>query len=128
LESALARDPRSLRLWRDLHYARLALAEATGDPSAYLPAVSAARRIVELYPNSPDDFERLGDAYASLLILSESPLRDARGSAIAAYEKALRLDASRPEWEVIHRFSARRRGSIQDKVDKLRQAANLRSN
>ncbi|MBN1511019.1 MAG: O-antigen ligase family protein [Phycisphaerae bacterium] len=126
LESALDRDPLWLRLWRDLVHARTALAEAAADPAAYVQAVAAAQRVVELYPTSPDDYERLGDAYASVLIEPESPVRDARECAIEAYEHALALDDARPEWEVVQRFSVRKREAIQEKVDKLRQAASTR--
>ncbi len=126
LESALDRDPLSLRLWRDMVRARMALAEAAADPAAYLQAAAAAQRVVELYPTSPDDHERLGDVYASLPIEPESPVRDARERAIEAYERALALDDARPEWEVVQRFSLRKREVIQEKVDKLRQAARMR--
>ncbi len=126
LESALRRDPLSLRLWRDLVRARMALAEDAADPNMHAQAVAAAQRIVELYPSSPDDYERLGDVYVFFVIEPESPVRDARERAIEAYEHALALDDARPEWEVVQRFSLRKRESIQAKVDKLRQAPDAR--
>ncbi len=126
IETALQRDPLSLRLWRDLVRVRMAQAEDTADPAMYARAVTAARRIVELYPASPDDFERLGDVYASIPDEPESPCLDAHERAIEAYERALALDDARPQWEVVQRFSPRRREGIHEKLDKLRQAATSR--
>ncbi|UCG16104.1 MAG: O-antigen ligase family protein [Phycisphaerales bacterium] len=121
LEVAIDRDPYDIRLHRDKRAFLAALAETTGDPYDSARASEAARRVLDLYPTSPDDFEVLGDCYAAQGVTGEPSAQAERSRAIDAFEEALRLDASRSACEVIRRFAPARRAAIERKIESLRR-------
>ena len=91
---------------------------ATGNEKHLREAVQAARRIIELYPQSPDAHADLGQA---LLQLGKQTNHDQRLSqARAALQRALDLDDARPRWEILRRIPPTKRDKIESQIAETR--------
>ena len=121
IDEAIARDPCDIGLRRAKRAYRTAHAQITGEPDYYRRAVEAAAEVVKRYPTSPDDYDSLGDCYAALIATGVYTPAE-RTDGVRAYERALKLDASRPAWEVIRRFSSARQSEIERKRKLLERA------
>ncbi|GIK15119.1 MAG: hypothetical protein BroJett003_00830 [Planctomycetota bacterium] len=74
-------------------------------------AAEAAGRAVNLYPADPTGWWLLGECLLHLGEAQGDP--GVLGKAALAFERALKLDAARPEWEVIRRFSRDERSQLE---------------
>ena len=79
----------------------------TGDPQYLRSALAPARRITELYPQSPTAHADLGQA-----LLAAGHLADA----VNHLSVALNLDDARPEWEELRRLPTGRRDELQTQI------------
>ena len=120
LGRAIARDPHHHKLRRMKAQLLTRLAEATGSAEVYAAAVDAAREALRLYPLDPDGMIALGDCLARLGTTTgdAAPLREA----IDQYAKALALDASRPSWVGVRRFSDGKVEQVKSKLAHAREA------
>jgi len=111
----LQRDPKQIGLYRG----RASLYEMsfrkTGSMTDLTRAIGAARAVVSMYPNSPDDHLFLADMLTRNAAAAGPECLD---EAIFHYQRALELDAARHPGE-IRRWSESRRQSIQDRLDQL---------
>ena len=119
LEAAIPRDPFKVNPRRLLMRLYRVKAQHTRSPDDYLAAVRAAEEALELYPLDPSGMWSLGDCRmeAGKATGSEELLRQA----VEAYQQALDLDASRPQWERIRGFRDREREAIQSKIRHLQE-------
>lgn len=119
-DEARRRDPSRAEISRRVARIELAAASMLTSESAVTRtqraehlrrAVEAAERVVQLYPADPSAWRLLGECQmqAGDALNDSDPLR----AAVASLTKALDLDAARPEWEVIRRFSEAERGAIE---------------
>jgi len=110
IDQAIARSPaNSAYQWRRSMIS-LSLAELTDDPSDRTRALDSARRALELYPLHPASCVQLGDCLWRCGRVEERS--DWVEQAVRNYRDALDLDAQRPDWERIRRFSPARREAI----------------
>jgi len=121
LDRAIERDPYQFSIYRNAARVYLLRFEQTHDPSAIDRAIALAGSAESLYPTSPDQAELTARCLAARAQYTQSP--DHAGAAAAAYERALRLDAQRPAWERIRRFSAQHRKELSAEVLKWRSLA-----
>jgi hypothetical protein len=124
VDRAIQRDPYSIVLRRHERTLCRDLSDATGEVADYRRAADAARQVIRLYPESPDDWALLGDCWLRIGEVAEDPTAWQR--AAEAFQRALDLDASRPTWETIRRFSAERRSEIEKQLATAQQKANQR--
>jgi O-antigen ligase len=117
---AAERNPASYAGWRLLAAANLLAFERTGDAAAGRAAADAARRSLERYPESPivlvtvaETLQRVSGAEGER---SRIPMLK---EALAAYDRALELDAKRSPDE-IRRFTESQRAAILARRDALR--------
>jgi len=118
LGEAVKRDPEQIGYYRmraRLHERRY---DFTGSMADLYAALGAARRVVAMYPNSPDDHLALGALLLRLAIRPEA--EDLLPEAVAAYEQALWLDAARAPGET-RRWSPEMREEIQRQLESLRR-------
>ena len=122
MHEAIRRNPYSTSLHRQLSALHQRLAERSDQAAHLRAAAEAERRAVELYPESPDAHVNLGDRLAALA----AAVADVAAFDEAAdhYQTALDLDAARPAWETIRRFSAAKRVEIETRRDGIMEAAN----
>ena len=123
LHEAIRRDPHSTTLHRQLAVLHQRLAELTDRVGHLRAAAEAERRIVELYPESPDAHVNLGDGLA--LLAAATGDAGVFRQAADHYQTALDLDAARPGWETIRRFRPTRRTDIEGRRDRATAAADL---
>ncbi len=120
LDEAKRRDPSRAEISRRVARIEQAAAsrltsesEPTGTQRAehLRRAVEAAQRVVQLYPSDPSAWRLLGECQLQAGDASSEPgtLKDAE----ASLSRSLDLDAARPVWEVIRRFSDDERGAIE---------------
>lgn len=119
VDRAIERDPYGIRLYRHRRTLYRELSEATGENSDYRRAADAAGQVIRLYPESPEDWALLGDCWLRVGEVEEDPTAWQR--AADAFQRALDLDASRPAWETIRRFSAEKRSKIEEQLATARQ-------
>ena len=102
LEQALARDRCNVKLRRMKTKLYRVGAEIGGEESHFEQAVDAAKSALELYPQDPVGIAVLGECQlaAGAALGRRRLIQDA----IESYERALRLDDARPEWERIRGF------------------------
>lgn len=126
-QEALKRDPKSTDVRRRLArtYMEAARVAAGGRALSLGSAgecaakgVAAAHEITQLYPEDPSAWRLLGECLSQSAASSGDGEGDRR-SAAAALNRALVLDASRPEWEVIRRFSPDTRRQIESQIKEL---------
>lgn len=124
---ALARNPVSVssqRIRAALEQRRAATFRALGQDAAAFEALrQAARdraRVVALNPMNERDRIRSADAHFELLGATASP--DARSRALADYESALAIDATRPA-ENASKLAAAEAARIRNRAASLRKAA-----
>ena len=119
LEATIERDPFNVNLRRQLMQLCRTKAQHTNSADDYQAAVRAATEALELYPLDPSGIASLGDCQkqAGEVAGSNELLRQA----IETYQKALDLDASRPQWERIRGFRDRERDAIQAKIQDIRE-------
>ncbi|MCG3130508.1 MAG: hypothetical protein FLDDKLPJ_01270 [Phycisphaerae bacterium] len=96
--------------------------EGVGAQRRHLDAAAeAAGRAVLLYPTDPTGWRLLGEC---LLEQGEAGSdRAMPGKAVQAFERALELDAARPEWEVIRRFSPDERLRVEAQCERAKGLA-----
>ena len=115
IEAAIERNPHSTPLHRQkLHMCQRAFGLTLGQH--YLQAaVAPARRVVELYPQSPNAQADLGTA----LLDAGRDSGDASllSQAVTHLTRALELDDARPGWEKLRRMPTRRREQIQARIN-----------
>ncbi len=117
LDHAIALDSKDTALHRfQAQLYTFRYREAGGPNTDLLQAVAAGRRVVHLYPESPDGHVFLADLLTQAV--HEIGRDDLRSQAIGHYREALRLDAERPAHE-IRRWSAQRRGEIMKNLSAL---------
>ncbi|NLX14679.1 MAG: O-antigen ligase family protein [Phycisphaerales bacterium] len=118
MEHAIARSPKSLALYRfraELYHYRYRHA---GGPNTDLSqAIADGQKVVELYPESPDEHVLLADFLAKAVV--DLGREDLREQAVWHYQEALRLDEERPDYE-IRRWSGQRRREVQENLSLLR--------
>jgi hypothetical protein len=119
LNEGISRDPEQVGLYR----ARAGLMEMsfrrTGSVADLQFALGAARKVVSMYPNSPDDHIWLADM---LVRAAAGESSETLPEALAHYQQALDLDDQREPGE-LRRWGAQRRRAIQDQMrEVLRQA------
>ncbi|HNQ23095.1 MAG TPA: O-antigen ligase family protein [Phycisphaerae bacterium] len=118
IEEAIARDPWHASLRRLQARIFLARAEVARDGGLYEAAVAAAREALRLYPQDPTGLVLVGDCeLAAGQALNSTPHLEA---ALKAYQESLALDARRPAWEVIRRFSPRMQAEIEARIETVR--------
>lgn len=132
LHLAKARDPKEIGVYRVQSFAFLLRAQSTGSVVDIRAALGAAQAALNLYPQSPADMETYGD---TLLALHESLCRlepaaepvegadEVRDGAIAAYERALALDAARPGEKELRRWLPAKRAELEARIRDLRKPA-----
>jgi len=102
-------------------------AEATRDGIWYRFADVAVAGVVRLYPSDPDGHIFAGDlALAHAQAIHDEKIKGADPGqrviahlakrAVAHYEKALALDAARPDWEIIRRLPQRQVAEIENRM------------
>lgn len=123
LKVAVDRDPQQIGLYRT----RAGLLEMSfrqsGAVTDLIGAIGAARQVVALYPESPDDHLFLAD------LLARNAAAAGQGAieeAIFHMRRALMLDAARSERE-IRRWSESRRRTIKERLNQLMDMAAERS-
>ncbi len=120
---AQTRDPHEVAIFRTMTSIDYLRAERFGSLVYARAAVGAAREAISLYPESPADRVALAEAIVTQAGLEPAESRAALlRAAIAQYEQALRLDASRPGEVELRRWSARVRQELQDRIDELKAA------
>jgi hypothetical protein len=113
VNKAILRDPERVALYRQ----RAGLLEAcyrhSGSAVDLAAALGAARRVVQMYSDSPDDHVWLAD----MLARADAALGTGEfaAEAVAHYREALALDATRAQGEV-RRWSEARRGEVRDRI------------
>jgi len=114
-DRAIARDPLGTSLHRQkLRICRRAY-KVTGDTAHLAAAVNHARRVVDLYPQSPEAHADLG---LSLLdVARHRPTSEQLAEARHHLQRTLDLDNARPTWEQIRRLPPRRRQQIQQAIE-----------
>lgn len=120
LGEAVRRDPEQIGYYRTrarLHERRY---DSSGSMADLYAALGAARRVVAMYPNSPDDHLALGALLVRTAIRPDA--EDLLPEAIAAYEQALWLDAARAPGE-IRRWPPDMREEIRQQLEALRRQA-----
>ncbi len=122
LTEAIERDPFNVKLKRRLMQAYQATAKITGGAEDYDAAVRAAREALVLYPLDPSGLVSLGDCLLLSRRLQTARTSDRLRAAIDAYQRALQLDKSRPEWETIRRFRPQQRAQIEANIAAARRA------
>ncbi|MCC7293725.1 MAG: O-antigen ligase family protein [Phycisphaerales bacterium] len=125
LDQARRRDPARAEISRRIARTELAAASRLAAESTkprtqqaehLIRAVEAAQRVVQLYPSDPSAWRLLGECQMQAGDASSDP--EAWKAAEASLSRSLDLDAARPAWEVIRRFSDAERGAI----ERLREA------
>ena len=113
-DTAIARDPLStslrhqkMRLCREAY-------RLTDDNRHVAAAIAPARRVVELYPQSPEAHADLGTCL--LDAGRESPDTALLTKAVEHLRRALELDNARPGWEELRRFRPRQREQIEGQI------------
>ncbi len=121
MHEAIRRNPRSTSLHRQLSALHQRLAERFDQAAHLRAAAEAGRRVVELYPESPDAHINLGNSLIALAAVAgaAAPFDEAA----AHYQTALDLDDARPEWEAIRRFSVAKRVEIETRRSGISEAA-----
>ncbi|MCH7701385.1 MAG: O-antigen ligase family protein [Planctomycetes bacterium] len=122
MHEATRRNPRSTTLHRQLSALHQRLAERSDQAVHLRAAAEAERRVVELYPESPDAHINLGDRLAALAAVVGDVAAFDEGA--DHYQTALDLDAARPAWETIRRFSSAKRAEIETRRDGIMEAGN----
>jgi len=122
LDQAGRRDPAYLHVHRLRARVYLLRAGHTASAEDYAAAVSAAEKVVELYPLDPQGIVALADCQKIAAEATHSS--GLFHSAADNYRRALRLDDSRPNWERIRRFRERERKEIESKMAEAEQLAN----
>lgn len=126
-KEALKRDPKSTDIRRRLARTCLEASRAAGEdgraPSGEVGvwasrAVAWAEEITRLYPADPSAWRLLGECLSQAAGTSRDGRND-RLRAAEALTRALELDASRPQWEVIRRFSPDTRRQIEERIAEL---------
>ncbi|MBU0719001.1 MAG: O-antigen ligase family protein, partial [Planctomycetes bacterium] len=119
LHIAIARDPFAIRLRRQLMQVFQAKAAYTRNAEDYLAAVDAANKALTLYPTDPDSMVSLADRQleAGHAVPSDDLLR----AALQTYQRALDLDASRPDWEHFRGFTDRQEKAIRAEIQQIQQ-------
>jgi hypothetical protein len=107
LNQAERLDPWSIRVARLQAQAHLLLARHSGQARDHQNALTAARRVVTLYPNDPRGHLALAHLEREIGERLGDPALLRR--AIADVERALELDRRRPPWEAVRGFSEEER-------------------
>ncbi|MCP4246858.1 MAG: O-antigen ligase family protein [bacterium] len=112
MDAAIDRDPLSTPLHRrKMQIARQAH-RLTGHAAYTRTAATAARRVTELYPNSPEAHADLGRCLRN--VGRETNDRPTFTRAAEHLQRALDLDDARPEWERYRRLRPKQREEIED--------------
>ncbi|RJP38359.1 MAG: hypothetical protein C4547_04605 [Phycisphaerales bacterium] len=132
--SAIARDPYSVELHRLLVGVQQLKARHSGSPEDFTRTLASAIRATELYPTDPDAWILRGrcalDAATALATRARLPdgstssspeeLERFTAAAVESLERALSLDAQRPAWEELRRFSPTQREQVGDLLQQAR--------
>ena len=120
LSRAIERDPFSVNHYRRLMQVYQAKARLTGRADDYNAAVKTGQEALHLYPLDPPGIVSFGNCLLEAGEATQSAER--LRSAIEAYERALQLDDTRPDWEKIRRFSPEKRAHIEAKITRARRS------
>ncbi len=114
-DAAIARDRLSTKLQRQKTRLCRQAYDLTLNEEFLVAAIEPARRVTELYPQSPEAHAELGACLLDAARLSADPgqLTEARKH----LTRALDLDTARPSWETMRRLPARRLESIRKQID-----------
>ncbi|MEK6799697.1 MAG: O-antigen ligase family protein [Planctomycetota bacterium] len=120
LDHAIRLDPFNMELQRIARRLHLEAATISGKREDFDLALFAARKAVELYPQSPHDWIRLaqtqleaGKALTDRALLSE---------ALSSFERALGLDNQRPTWETLRRLRPREKEAVERGIAEAQEA------
>jgi len=118
VEAAIRRDPCQISLYRLRAYSLTLKHQITHSQEDLWEAIKSARKVLELYPASPDGHLFLAEqlAYAATQLNSA----DLKSEAVMHYQQALELDAARPGMEEVRRWSPERRRFIQNRLDMMK--------
>ncbi len=119
LDEAIRRDPVSVELQRMRMQLLMRDVALTGDPTARLAAIEAARRALALYPRDPHGLKALADRLGEAGEAGDD--QDLLREAINTYERALAMDDARIEWEELRRFRPKQRKAILSKIEAARR-------
>ena len=114
IDTAIARDPLSTSLHRQKMRLCREAYRLTDDSRYNAAAIAPARRVVELYPQSPEAHADLGTCL--LDAARESPDAALLTEAMEHLRRALELDDARPSWEELRRFRPRQRKQIESQI------------
>lgn len=114
IDSAIRRDPYSTSLHRQKLHMCQRFFRLTRDHRHNKLAINPARRLVELYPQSPEAHADLGSCL--LAVARESRIADLLTEAADHLRRALELDGARPSWEELRRLRPRQRQDIEAKI------------
>lgn len=120
LDEATRRDPHYIRLWRTRLDLLRAIAIESNRAQDHVAAVSAARNVLELYPQDPAGHVNLADTLRDAYRAGCDPAW--RVEAIEQYREAIRLDGKRLWWEEIRRMSPERKAYIEREIQGLNGA------
>ncbi|MHC4067205.1 MAG: O-antigen ligase family protein, partial [Planctomycetota bacterium] len=124
-DTAIARDPLSTSLHRQKVRICREAYRLTQDDRHNRAAIEPARRVVQLYPRSPEAHAELG---ATLLEAARGAVdAEMAQEAVQHLRRALALDDARPTWEVLRRFRPRRRDELQARVEEAASLADGRT-
>lgn len=120
LNEAIRRDPQQAGLYRSRAQLHEMSFWRTGAMTDLVGAVGSARRLVSMYPESPDDHLFLADLLARHLDADEE--ESTLEEAIVHYQRALELDEARHPTE-LRRWPASRRRAVEEKLAQLMDMA-----
>ncbi len=115
IRTAIDRSPFDFSLRRQLARILARRAWLSGNRERYDGAVAAMRKAIELYPERPLSYVELGDYLRA--VGAPETIREA----IDSYQKALDLNARRPEWEVYRRLSPEMIKGIHERIEQSQQ-------
>lgn len=125
IDQAIRIDPASGSYFRTKSRLFTRIAHLTDKRSDYEAAIDAARAAIPRYPSDPDGHLLLADALADAGFAQTADVgtdRQHLQDALAEYAAAIRLDASRPKWEIIRRFSDAKLAEILGQMDYVERA------
>lgn len=121
ITEAVERDPLDTGLHRRHMQLRLLRYGVVGDDADLTAAIEAGRRVIELYPASPDAHRELANILGGAA--RERKSAELAAAAIRHYREALALDAARPGVEELRRWPESWREGLREEIAELEQLA-----
>ena len=127
IDQTILRDPHQVNHRRTKMRLLRWRAETWQHPEDYQAAITAAKEVLALYPQSPPDLAALADRELEAAIAfrkiatttdeSSSVSTALLDSAIHHFQAALDMDNQRLKWEKLHRMSKQEINRLQDHLD-----------